>query len=211
MQLPRVYPIADGATLTARGISLEDFVRQLVSAGAEIVQLRDKESAPEQVLRHAAAISKVLRGERCLPVMNDWADLAMLAGWQAVHVGHRDLPPEAVRRVLGEQSPAAVVGVSTHDERQVIQADRGSADYIAVGPVFATGTKADAEPVIGLEGVRRARQLTRKPLVAIGGITRANAAEVWRAGADSIAVIGSFFAPGESVERVMQDFLVRSC
>jgi thiamine-phosphate pyrophosphorylase len=139
--------------------------------------------------------------------MNDRADLALLADWRAVHVGHLDLPPEAVRRVLGPGQ--ALVGVSTHSEQQIIEADAGSADYVAIGPVFNTGTKLDAEPVVGLEGVRRARALTRKPLVAIGGIVRENARAVMDAGADSVAVIGGMFAEGEGTEKIVQDFLLR--
>jgi len=99
------------------------------------------------------------------------------------------------------------VGVSTHTEEQVRAADLSTADYVAVGPVFATGTKLDADPVIGLEGVRRARALTTKPIVAIGGITRENARSVVDAGADSVAVISGLLVPGETVAKVVGDFL----
>jgi len=100
-----------------------------------------------------------------------------------------------------------VVGVSTHNDAQVVAAEAGCADYVAVGPVFATSTKADAEPVIGLEGVRRARALTRKPIVAIGGITLENARSVIEAGADSVAVIGGLFMKGVRPGKVAEDFL----
>jgi thiamine-phosphate pyrophosphorylase len=100
-----------------------------------------------------------------------------------------------------------VVGLSTHNEEQVLAADNSAADYIAVGPVFRTATKHDAEPVIGLEGVRRARELTRKPIVAIGGITVENAASVAGAGADSVAVIGGLFVPGRRVRDVAEELL----
>ncbi len=99
------------------------------------------------------------------------------------------------------------LGVSTHTEEQVRRAELSCADYVAVGPVFATGTKLDAEPVVGLEGVRRARLLTTKPIVAIGGITRGNARSVFDAGADSVAVIGGLLVEGESVTKVAGDFL----
>ena len=209
VKLPRLYPIADAATLARHGVDLRTFTQQVVAGGAEIVQLRDKQGSPQAVLNAAAVMAAALAGSTCFPVMNDRADLAVLAGWLAVHVGHRDLPPDAVRKVFGEAGQAAIIGVSTHNEEQVSAADAGSADYIAVGPVFATGTKADAEPVIGLEGVRRARALTHKPIVAIGGITRENAAAVVAAGADSVAVIGALFATGETVEGVTRDFLRR--
>jgi thiamine-phosphate pyrophosphorylase len=99
------------------------------------------------------------------------------------------------------------VGVSTHAEEQVRVADAGCSDYVAIGPVFATGTKVDAEAVVGLEGVRRARALTGKPIVAIGGITRENARSVIEAGADSVAVISGLLVDVETVEKVAEDFL----
>ena len=210
MKLPRLYPIADIETLARRGVSLPAFVRQVVAGGAEILQLRDKLGAPADILRHAAEVTEALGQSSCLAVMNDRADLAVLAGWRAVHVGHRDLPPDAARQVFGEHpGEAVVVGISTHNEEQVLAADASSADYIAVGPVFATGTKADAEPVIGLEGVRHLRAMTTKPMVAIGGITLRNAAAVTEAGADSVAVIGSLFTFEMDVERAVRDFLSR--
>ena len=207
-RLPALYTIADIETLARRGMRLTAFVRELLGAGVEIVQLRDKRGTPQDVLRHAAEISAALAGSNCIPVMNDRADLAVLAGWRAVHTGHLDLPPEAVRLVFPEAERGRVlVGVSTHDEAGVRAADAGDADYIAVGPVFATGTKADAEPVLGLGGVRRARALTRKPIVAIGGITLENARAVREAGADSVAVIAGLFRPGRTVGDAAGEFL----
>ena len=136
--------------------------------------------------------------------MNDRADLAVLARFDGGHVGQGDLLPEDAHRVVGAER---WVGVSTHTDEQVRAAESTGADYIAIGPAFATGTKADAEQVVGLEGLRRARALTRKPLVAIGGITRANARSVIEAGADSVAVISGLFAEGQTVEQVARDFL----
>jgi thiamine-phosphate pyrophosphorylase len=138
--------------------------------------------------------------------MNDRADLAVLANFDGVHVGQGDLSPADARRVVG---PDRIVGVSTHTDEQVRIADQSCADYIAIGPVFATGTKLNSDPVVGLDGVRRARALTRKPLVAIGGITRANARSVIDAGADSIALISALFDAQESPEQLARDFLAR--
>lgn len=205
--MPRLYPILDVATLQRRNLPISEFARGLVEGGAEIVQLRDKHGGPREVLARAAMLSEAIAGSRCRPVMNDRVDLAILAGWSAVHLGHKDLPVEAARRVFGDG--ALLAGVSTHNEEQVLAAEQGTADYIAVGPVFGTTTKTDAEPVIGLEGVRQARKHTRKPLVAIGGITRDNAASVMEAGADSVAVIGGLLIDGESVAAVVRDFLER--
>jgi thiamine-phosphate pyrophosphorylase len=120
--------------------------------------------------------------------MNDRADLALAAEFDGVHVGQDDLPVESVRKIVARK---IFVGVSTHNPDQVREADETSADYIAIGPVFATSTKANPDPVIGLEGVRKARTLTGKPLVAIGGISLASAKSVIEAGADSLALISA--------------------
>jgi thiamine-phosphate pyrophosphorylase len=199
-----LYAIADRTTLDARGIAVAAFARNLRDAGVRLLQYRDKHGSPQQILAAAAQVSTAFAETDALLVMNDRADLAALAGWRAVHVGHLDMPPEPVRSVLGG---TGLVGLSTHKEDQVFAADAGEADYIAFGPVFATSSKPDAEPVVGLEGLRRARALTRKPLVAIGGITRANARAVLEAGADSVAVIGGLFSETESVTEVARDFL----
>ncbi len=203
MTLPKLYPIIDKAMLDARGISIEDYARELRDAGVTLVQYRDKAGAPAEILQAAEAIRSVFAGVNATLILNDRADLALLAGW-GVHVGHLDLPPADARRVVGA---GRVIGVSTHNDAQVIAADASDADYIAVGPVFATSTKADAEPVIGLEGVRRARALTRKPLVAIGGMTLENARSLIDAGADSVAVISGLMVKGERPQKLAEDFL----
>ena len=131
-------------------------------------------------------------------IMNDRADLCLAADFGGVHIGQDDLSAESVRKIIG---PDRWLGVSTHNPQQLREADLTSADYLAIGPVFATSSKERPDPVVGLEGVRRARALTRKPLVAIGGITRANAASVVEAGADSVAVISDLLkAPRKSAE-----------
>lgn len=203
-EFPSLYAIVDRRALDARGLGIEEFARELRDAGVTLVQYRDKRVAPREIVRAAAEIAAVFTSVEATLILNDRADLALLAGW-GVHVGHEDMSPADVRRLMGER--VCVIGVSTHDEAQMIAADAGDADYVAVGPVFATGSKEDAEPVVGLEGVRRARALTRKPLVAIGGITRENARSVIDAGADSVAVIGALLAAGEQPGKVAEDFL----
>ena len=202
-KFPRLYPIVDTAALEARRIGVAEFAREMAQAGVGVLQYRDKVGSPNEVLRAAKEIAAEFAGTDCLLILNDRADLALLAGW-GVHVGHEDLSPGDARKVLGT---GQVIGVSTHNEAQVREADAGAVDYVAIGPVFATTSKADTEPVVGLEGVRRARALTRKPLVAIGGITRENARSVIDAGADSVAVIGALLATGERPGRVAKDFL----
>lgn len=185
-RFPRLYAIIDRGTLDARGIGVEAFALALREAGVRLVQYRDKINGPQEVLRAAAAITAVFASIDAKLVMNDRADLAALAGW-GVHVGQNDLLPADARRVVGQ----ALVGVSTHNGTQVLEADAGAADYVAIGPVFATGSKLDAEPSVGLAGVRRARACTKKPLIAIGGITAETCRSVLEAGADCVAVIGA--------------------
>jgi thiamine-phosphate pyrophosphorylase len=135
-------------------------------------------------------------------IMNDRADLAVAAGFDGVHVGQEDLSPESARTVIG---PDLILGVSTHNPEQLREADQTSANYLAIGPVFATSSKTNPDPVIGLEGVRKARALTGKPLVAIGGITRSNALSVIEAGADAVAIISDLVRePRKSAEEFLQ-------
>lgn len=202
--LPRLYAIVDAQVLAAREVALEAFAHELLAAGVGLLQYRDKKGSPQEILRAAAVLREVMAGSGCKLIMNDRADLAVLAGFDGVHVGQQDLAPEDAQSVLGA---GKLVGLSTHSDEQVRAADLSVADYVAIGPAFATGTKADTEPVVGLDGIRRARVLTRKPLVAIGGITRSNARSVIDAGADSVAVISALFSPDESVEKVARDFL----
>jgi len=204
VQFPRLYPIVDQGLLDRRGVVAGRVAEELKAAGMTLLQYRNKVGEPDSILRHAAVISEVFAGGSCRLIMNDHADLVKSAGFGGVHVGQGDISPEDARKVVGA---TRWVGVSTHNDEQVRIADETSADYIAVGPVFVTGTKLDAEQVIGLEGVRRARALTGKPIVAIGGITLANARSVIDAGADSVAVISGLFVEGETVEKVAGDFL----
>ncbi len=203
-QLPRLYPIVDEELIRAHGVAVGRFAEELKTAGATLLQYRNKVGAHQAILRDAAMIWEVFAGSEGRLIMNDRADLVAPAGFGGVHVGQGDLSPEDARRLVGAER---WVGVSTHNDEQVRSANETSADYVAVGPVFATGTKLDVEAVIGLEGVRRARALTTKPIVAIGGITRANAKSVIDAGADSVAVISALLVEGETVEKVVRDFL----
>jgi thiamine-phosphate pyrophosphorylase len=203
-QFPRLYPILDQGLIESRRIALGRVAEEFKSAGVVLAQYRNKVGESNSILRHASEMWEVFDGSGCRLMMNDRADLVGPSGFGGVHVGKGDLSPEDARRVVGAKK---WVGVSTHNDEQVRIASGTSADYIAVGPVFATGTKVDAEAVIGLDGVRRARALTGKPIVAIGGITRENARSVIEAGADSVAVISGLFIDGETVEKVVGDFL----
>jgi thiamine-phosphate pyrophosphorylase len=194
--LPRLYPILDaGCFSNAAGLIAA--AEELASAGVTVIQYRNKSGNARVMLEQARELKTQL-GASVRLIMNDRADLSLMAGFDGVHVGQDDLFPESVRRLIG---PERWLGVSTHNPVQLAEADKTSADYLAVGPVFLTSSKDRPDPEVGLEGVRRARHLTRKPLVAIGGITRANAASVIEAGADSVAVISDLLRePRKSAE-----------
>lgn len=202
ISLPRFYPILDAACFPTP--ELLTAAEQLVGAGVEIVQYRNKLADAGAVLAQARSLR-----ERCMEsgasirlIMNDRADLCLAAKFDGLHVGQNDLSPESARRIIGTER---WLGVSTHNPEQVIDADKTSADYIAIGPVFATASKVNPDPVIGLGGVRQARALTNKPLVAIGGITRENCRSVIDAGADSVAVISDLIRdPGKTAEEFLR-------
>jgi len=200
IQLPRLYAILD-TRLLPDARALCTVAEELISSGVNLIQYRNKSGSARQMLDHARELKRRI-GTKAKLIMNDRADLCLAAGFDGVHVGQDDLMPESVRKIVG---PNRLLGVSTHNPEQLQQADQTSADYLAIGPVFSTTSKADPDPVIGLEGVRRARQLTRKPLVAIGGITRASAASVIEAGADSVAVISDLLRdPRKSAEEFLR-------
>jgi thiamine-phosphate pyrophosphorylase len=196
MALPRLYAILDAGFFADVG-RLFATAEELISAGVTLIQYRNKSGNARAILEQSRELKRRLGGNVKL-IMNDRADLCVVAEFDGVHVGQDDLSPESVRGIIG---PSGWLGVSTHSPEQVQEADRTSADYLAIGPVFSTSSKDRPDPVVGLEGVRRARQLTRKPLVAIGGITRGNAASVIEAGADSVAVISDLLRePRKSAE-----------
>ena len=205
ISLPRFYPILDAGCFPDSDALLKA-AEQLATAGARILQYRNKSGDAARMLIDARELrQRVLysqSGDSLTLIMNDRADLCLAADFEGVHVGQDDISPESARKIVG---PSRWLGVSTHNPAQVMEADKSSADYIALGPVFGTASKANPDPVVGLEGVREARKLTSKPLVAIGGITRANCSDVIEAGADSVAVISDLILyPGKSAEEFLR-------
>jgi thiamine-phosphate pyrophosphorylase len=197
-RLPRLYPILDAGLLLRAGLSIEAFARELYAAGIRFLQYRDKDGSDEVVLERAALLRTIFPASDSCLILNDRVSLVRTAGFDGVHVGQEDLSPAQVRTQLG---PEMLIGVSTHSEQQLLLAADGTADYIAIGPVYATVSKQVPDPVVGLEGVRIARAMTAKPLVAIGGISRANCAAVIEAGADSVAVISDLIPnPGKRTD-----------
>jgi thiamine-phosphate pyrophosphorylase len=179
MTLPPFYPIID--TVPA--------AEALLEAGARILQFRHKGFFSRQVFDNASLIAELCRRSGAVFVINDRADVAMLLN-AALHLGQDDLAPADARRIMPAES---IIGFSTHNEQQLLAGDKEPVDYLAVGPIFATGSKQNPDPVVGLDRLRTLRALTQKPLVAIGGITRELAPKVFEAGADSVAVIGDLF------------------
>ncbi len=182
LRIPPLYAIIDSALLSASELVLAE---TLAESGVQLMQYRDKKASSRRLFEMSRQLSRQLAQRGVRFIVNDRPDIALLAGAGGVHVGQDDLGVEEARAICDE---GRWVGVSTHTLEQVAAADRTSADYIAFGPIFTTTTKQDPDAVVGTDLLRRARQITTKPLVAIGGITRERAAEVYTAGADSLAV-----------------------
>jgi thiamine-phosphate pyrophosphorylase len=186
---PRLYAIIDASLLSGSELPKNDsglaIAQMLANSGVELIQYRDKRSNSRQYYEVSLQFAQALANTPARFIVNDRPDIALLTGAGGVHVGQTDLSVEDARAICGVDR---WVGVSTHNLEQLREADKTSANYIAFGPVFATATKQNPDPVVGLEHLREARRLTRKPLVAIGGMTLDRAAEVYAAGADSICV-----------------------
>ena len=189
IELPKIYPITD-ARLS--GLTHAEQVRRLAAGGATLVQVREKHSSPREFYREAEEALRVARELGVRLIVNDRADIALAIGADGVHLGQDDLPPASARELLGER---AVIGFSTHNVEQAREAARLPVDYLAIGPIFETSSKENPDPVVGLEGLRRVREIVGQiPLVAIGGISSENLQEVLSAGADSVAVISLLVA-----------------
>jgi thiamine-phosphate pyrophosphorylase len=202
-KLPSIYPITD--TRLSR-LSHAEQVARLIDGGATLIQLRDKLSAPADFLRQAEAALSVARRHNVRLIINDRVDIALALGADGVHVGQSDLPPEVARRLMTSE---AIIGFSTHNAEQLKIASTLRVDYVAFGPIFETGTKKDHEPVAGLTGLRSARAiLGDTPLVAIGGITAANAPDVLAAGANSIAVISALLSNPAQISGILHRMLI---
>ena len=184
MKLPAFYPILDADRIPAIPAA-----EALLGAGARILQFRHKSFFSRSAFQDASRIAELCRSAGALFVVNDRTDIAMLLN-AGLHLGQDDLSPADARRILPTPT---IIGFSTHNEDQLRAADLEPVDYLAIGPIFATGSKQNPDPVVGLDRLRALRTLTSKPLVAIGGITRELAPKVFEAGADSIAVIGDLF------------------
>jgi len=207
-QLPAFYPIIDASRFSAApdpAGAIVHFAVELAEGGATLIQYRNKSGNAREMLSQAREMRRALPAEIKL-IMNDRADLCLAAGFDGVHLGQDDLSPSAARRIFQSAGTQDLwIGFSTHNPEQLQQAAQMPVDYVAVGPVFATSSKANPDPVIGLEGVRQARLISQKLLVAIGGITRQSCKSVLEAGANAVAVISDVVeSPRESTREFLR-------
>ena len=201
--LPRVYPITDRGL---SGLSHAEQVLRLIRGGATLIQLRDKDAAPREFYRQAAAALQVARKHKAKLIINDRVDIALALKTDGVHLGQSDLPIEAARRLLGED---AIIGFSTHDITQARLAAKLPVSYIAFGPIFETSTKENPDPVAGLAALRKVRAgIGSLPLVAIGGINQNRAGAAFGAGADALAMISELVSRPTQIEENMRKFLI---
>jgi thiamine-phosphate pyrophosphorylase len=191
LALPAFYPILDPLQTAKYGLDAMDVAGELLAAGAEWLQLRHKGAYTRADYALAVELGRLVHQAGAQYIINDRVDIALMAGADGVHVGQDDLPPAEVRKIAGDR---LFIGYSTHNEAQLRAGDREPVDYLALGPLFATVSKRNPDPVVGVDELTRVRALSSKPLVAIGGITRNNAAEAFEAGADSVAIISDFLA-----------------
>jgi thiamine-phosphate pyrophosphorylase len=201
--LPKIYPITDVSV--SGGMSHAEQFKKLAAGGAAMIQLREKKASPREFYEAAGEVLTLAGKSGVKVIINDRADIAFALKADGVHLGQDDLPPAAARRLLGDN---AIIGFSTHSAAQAIEAVKLPVDYIAVGPIFATATKQNPDPAIGIEGLKRVREtIGNFPLVAIGGITLENVGQVFAAGADSAAVIGDILSAPDGIAERMKRFL----
>ncbi len=201
--LPKIYPITD---TRLSGLSHAEQVKRMAAGGAKIIQLREKHALPDDFYAEAQKAMEIARREGIKIIINDRADIALAVKADGVHLGQDDLPPAEARKLLGNN---AIIGFSTHDPRQAAEALKLPVDYIAFGPVFATSTKENPDPVVGLAGLSEIRQaLEDFPLAAIGGITGENYRDVLAAGADSVAMVSAILSNPDRIAERLKSLLL---
>ena len=198
-----LYVILDPSMITRR--SLVDGLKEVAAAGARLFQYRDKHASGREAYRIATELRDAAADAGALFVVNDRCDLALAVGADGVHLGQQDLPVRLARAIMGADK---LIGLSTHTAAQVTEATAQGADYIGFGPIFATGTKANHEPVVGIDGLRQVRALTTLPIFAIGGVTVETAESLIDTGADGLAVISAIWKDGDP-DRAVRQFMGR--
>ncbi|MBS1824172.1 MAG: thiamine phosphate synthase [Acidobacteria bacterium] len=200
--LPRLYAIVDTVTLERRGMDPLRFTGALLENGVRLLQYRHKGPFSRRVFAEAEAFAALCHEAGAHCVIDDRGDIARVLG-AGLHVGQDDLAPADARRVIGN----ALLGFSTHNATQLQAGDQEPVDYLAIGPVFATGSKENPDPVLGVDQIRDLRALTTRPLVAIGGITLRNAEALFHAGIDSVAVISDLLPADDDLSARIREWV----
>ena len=191
ISLPKIYPITDRRL---SGLSHTEQTREFIEGGATLIQVREKSTDMRVFYDDVVDALDLAREHGVTLLINDRVDIAMVTGADGVHLGQDDLPPAKARKLLG---PKAIIGLSTHNIEQVRAVLDAPIDYVAVGPIYATATKTDPDPIVGLELLQEANRIAGEmPIVAIGGIDAGNVASVLAAGADSAAMISELYRVG---------------
>jgi thiamine-phosphate pyrophosphorylase len=194
MFLSKIYPITD---TRISNLSLAEQVERFIEGGAVIIQLREKYASPNEFYEGAKKALEIARRHKVKIIINDRVDIELALKADGVHLGQTDLPPENARKILGEK---AIIGFSTHNLQQALEASKLSIDYLAIGPVFTTQTKENPEKPVGVEGVKAVRKAVGDfPIVAIGGINSNNYRKVLQAGADSVAIISDLLSDSDKI------------
>jgi thiamine-phosphate pyrophosphorylase len=201
--LAGLYVILDSSVSSDR--LLADVLKVAATAGAKIVQYRNKTASMNAAYAEALPLRKVAQELGVLFIINDRCDLALAVDADGVHLGQGDIPLHLARKIMG---PDKLIGISTHSREQVMAATAGEPNYLGFGPIFTPGSKLDHDPVVGLQGLRTIRPLTALPIFAIGGITADRTEDVIRAGADGVAVISAILKAPDISQAVI-DFVSR--
>jgi len=181
-----LYLVTDRAL--SRGRSTMAIVSAAVAGGVRVVQLREKSAETREFFQEAMAVRGFLKKRKIPLIINDRIDVALAVEADGVHLGQKDMPIESARRILGD---SMIIGISAESMADAVAAEKAGADYLGVSPIFSTPTKTDTAPALGLEGLRRIREVVSLPLVGIGGLNAGNAARVIEHGADGVAVVSA--------------------
>ena len=201
MFLPKIYPITDTRLVN---LSHAEQVKRLTRGGAKLIQLREKYDSPKDFYEQAKDALEIARKYDVKIIINDRVDIALALKADGVHLGQDDISPEYARKILGEK---AIIGFSTHNLKQAVEAVKLPIDYVAIGPIFATKTKRNPDKIIGIEMIKKVREAIGDfPLVAIGGIGLRNFREVLNAGADSVAIISDLLSEADKITEKLREF-----
>ena len=188
----------------ARGRPTLEIVKAAVRGGVTCVQLREKDCSTLDFINQAFTIKDFLKARGVPLIINDRVDVALAIEADGVHLGQTDMPLDIAKKIIGD---SMIIGISAESLEDAVEAEKGGADYLGVSPIYATPTKTDTAPPLGLEGLRAIREAVRLPLVGIGGLNRDNAAAVMENGGDGVAVVSAIVAaddPAAAADEIKQ-------